>query len=227
MSSARLEGATQFGGLMQIGNMEPTSVERNYGGFTCEERREARRERLIDAAIRVYGEVGYQNATVKAVCAAAGLTERYFYESFRNSEALLIAAYGAYSRRLLSRLEAIRAAHPGTAEERSLAVLQAYYQAFKDDPCGARLFVIEMARFGPAVDQEREALRREFGAFFMRTVAPDASAQPKDCQFVCAGAVGATLQILKRWIHTDYRASVDDLAAEALKFCRVLAEPLT
>jgi hypothetical protein len=133
----------------------------------------------------------------------------------------------AYARRLLGRLEAIRAAHPGTAEERALTVLQAFYQAFGEDLCGARLFVIEMTCFGPAVHQEGEALRREFGAFFMRTVAPDANAQPKDCEFAWAGAVGATLQILKRWIHTDCRASVEELAAEALKFCLVLAEPST
>ncbi|WP_453947740.1 hypothetical protein [Bradyrhizobium elkanii] len=31
---------------------------------------------------------------MKAICEAAELTERYFYESFANSEALLIAAYG-------------------------------------------------------------------------------------------------------------------------------------
>ncbi len=136
-----------------------------------------------------------------------------------------MAADGCYARRLLSRLEAIRAAHPGTAEERGLAVLQAFYQAFKDDPDGARLFVIEMACLDPAVRQEGEALLGEFGALFMRTVAPDANAQPKDCQFTWAGAVGATLQILERWILTDYRASAEDLAADALKFCRVLAKP--
>lgn len=36
---------------------------------------------------------GYRNATVKAVCEAAGLTERYFYESFSNSEELLVASF--------------------------------------------------------------------------------------------------------------------------------------
>jgi AcrR family transcriptional regulator len=58
---------------------------RNYAGLSADERRLARRERLIEGAIRAYGELGYRNTTVKAVCEAAGLTERYFYESFANS----------------------------------------------------------------------------------------------------------------------------------------------
>ena len=43
----------------------------------------------MDAAIRTYGEKGFRNSSVKAVCAAAGLTERYFYEWFENSEDML------------------------------------------------------------------------------------------------------------------------------------------
>jgi AcrR family transcriptional regulator len=73
---------------------EPTS-SRAYRGVSTEQRRAERRAKLIDAAIAVYGERGYRQATVKAVCEAAGLTERYFYESFENSEALLVASFNA------------------------------------------------------------------------------------------------------------------------------------
>ncbi len=67
--------------------------QRHYAGQSAEARALARRDRLIEAAVGVYGAQGYRNATVKAVCEAAGLTERYFYESFDNSEALLVAAF--------------------------------------------------------------------------------------------------------------------------------------
>jgi len=71
------------------------STTRSYRGQSQEQRRAERRGRLIAGAIAVYGERGYHQATVKAVCEAAGLTERYFYESFANSEALLIDSYNA------------------------------------------------------------------------------------------------------------------------------------
>src|SRR5215468_9859716 len=147
-----------------------TARTRHYGGHSAEDRRLARRERLIEAAIRVYGEVGYRNATVKAVCEAAELTERYFYESFANSEALLIAAFDTVSRRVFNCLEEVRKAHVGTAEECGHAVLRAYYQMLKDDPDGARLFVIEIARVGPAVDAVWGALLLQFGEVLARMV---------------------------------------------------------
>jgi AcrR family transcriptional regulator len=204
--------------------MAETAGQRHYGGHSTEERRLARRERLIEAAIRVYGEVGYRNATVKAVCEAAGLTERYFYESFANSEALLIAAFDTVSHRLIDCLEAIRAEHLGTADERGHAVLRAYYQALRDDPVGARLFVVEIARVGPAVDEVGAALLREFGELLSRTLAPEANAKLKSTELVQAGAVGAMIQIAKAWIRSGYAKSVDAVAADALKVCRVLAE---
>ena len=71
------------------------SISRPYRGVSPEERRTQRRSRLVEAAVAVYGERGYRNATVKAVCEQAGLTERYFYESFANSEELLIACFNA------------------------------------------------------------------------------------------------------------------------------------
>lgn len=206
---------------LMISNPAPARL---YRGQSVEERRAERRAALIEAAIVVYGQVGYRNASVKAVCEAAGLTERYFYESFANSEALLIAAFDTVSHRLIDCLETIRREHAGTADQRGHAVLRAYYQVLKDDPVGAQLFVVEIARVGPAVDEVGAALLREFGELLARTLAPEANARLKSTELVRAGAVGAMIQIAKAWIRSGYAKSVDAVAADALKICRVLAE---
>jgi AcrR family transcriptional regulator len=200
------------------------ATTRQYGGHSADERRLARRELLIEAAIRVYGEVGYRNATVKAVCEAAELTERYFYESFESSEALLIAAFDTVSHRLIDCLDRIRAEHRASADERCQAVLRTYFQSLKDDPVGARLFVLEISRVGPAVDEVGAALLREFGELLSRTLAPNASASGKRAELLRAGVVGAVLEITKVWIRSGYAKSVDAVAMDALKICRVLAE---
>src|SRR6201988_2844271 len=106
-----------------FGNNMTTARARNYAGLSADERRLARRERLIEGPSRAYGELGYRNTTVKAVCEAAGLTERYFYESFANSEALLVAAFDSVSRRVFTRLEEVRREHSGAAEDCGHAVL--------------------------------------------------------------------------------------------------------
>ena len=64
-----------------------------------------RRARFIEAGIEVFGQQGLRGATVRGVCAAAGLTDRYFYESFPSLEALLQAVYQQLSDELAQGLE--------------------------------------------------------------------------------------------------------------------------
>ena len=65
---------------------------RSYGGKTAEERAQDRRARLVDATIALLAEHGEAGTTMTAICARAGLTERYFYESFAHREDALLAA---------------------------------------------------------------------------------------------------------------------------------------
>lgn len=51
--------------------------------------------RLIEAALDVIAERGIAGTTMTAVCARAGLTERYFYESFRDRDGLLASVLDA------------------------------------------------------------------------------------------------------------------------------------
>ena len=67
--------------------------ERTYAGIDLSERREQRRKRFLDAGLEVFGSVGYRQATVRALCKQARLTDRYFYESFESMEDLLVAVY--------------------------------------------------------------------------------------------------------------------------------------
>ena len=56
--------------------------ERQFKGMSLTERKQARREKLIEAGIEAYGTHGFFSVTVKDICNEAKLTERYFYESF-------------------------------------------------------------------------------------------------------------------------------------------------
>jgi AcrR family transcriptional regulator len=200
--------------------------QRVYAGQSAEARALARRDRLVEAAIKVYGAQGYRNATVKAVCEAAGLTERYFYESFANSETLLIAAFDTVAHQVLRCLDQLRAQHDGKPAERGRAVLRAYYQILKDDPDGARLFVLEIARVGPAVDDVLASWMVDFGALLSRTLAPQRSAGAARGALLRAGAAGAVVQIARGWIRGGYAQGVFTVAEDALRICRVLEADL-
>ncbi|MCR8899379.1 MULTISPECIES: TetR/AcrR family transcriptional regulator [Gordonia] len=66
---------------------------RRYGGADPTERQSRRRRALISAGLDVFGSEGYAKASVKSVCDQAGLTQRYFYESFTDRADLLVAVY--------------------------------------------------------------------------------------------------------------------------------------
>ena len=68
------------------GNPEPA-----YGGVSVDQRRATRRAALIAAALDLFSEGGAQAVSKRAVCARARLNDRYFYEHFTDSDALLEA----------------------------------------------------------------------------------------------------------------------------------------
>src|SRR5206468_2848506 len=67
------------------------SPTRPYGGVSAERRVADRRERLLEAALEDFGTRGVAATGVKDICRRAGLTDRYFYESFRDSGELFTA----------------------------------------------------------------------------------------------------------------------------------------
>ena len=89
--------------------MERSSVApRRYGGKTAEERRTERRETLLATAREIWQDQGWAAVTMRGVCARAGLTDRYFYESFSDRDALLAAVWDkARDETLAMLLEAI------------------------------------------------------------------------------------------------------------------------
>jgi len=197
------------------------SITRSYRGQSQEQRRAERRARLIAGAIAVYGERGYHQATVKAVCEAAGLTERYFYESFANSEALLIDSYNAVAYAVLGEiLRAGEAAGRGQVA-RSRAMLHAYFSALQREPRSARVFLVEIRGVSRAVDQAFDASLRTIGRKVAGLLAPEAV----DDELLQAGVIGGVIHIALRWIEDGYAPPIDDAVATALRLGTALAAP--
>jgi len=200
---------------------EPTPA-RPYRGIPQDERRAQRRSQLMMAGIAVYGERGYRQATVKAVCEAAGLTERYFYESFANSEELLIACFNAVTYTVLEDiLAAAKQAGRGRAV-RSRAMLNAYFTALQREPRSARVFLVEIRGVSRAVDKAFDTALRVIGEQIGQTVAPPTTASDPLLQ---AGIVGGVMHIALRWIEDGYTPEIERVTDSAMRLGMVLARP--
>jgi AcrR family transcriptional regulator len=68
-------------------------------------RREATRQRLLDAAAQVFAEVGLDAASVEAICERAGFTRGAFYSNFDTKDELFLELAGNVAR---ERVEAVR-----------------------------------------------------------------------------------------------------------------------
>lgn len=195
---------------------------RTYGGQSSSERRAERQERLIRAAIATYGEQGYRRTTVADVCRMAGLTPRYFYESFENSEALLVAAYEAVTRIALETLRAAASELSEAEPEMRLeAMLSGYYALLRDKPAAARVFVTEMSGISAAVDRAFEQGLAKFARLLTRTLDPD-QCETDAHPLRETGAMHGLLAIARSWIARGCKEPIADVVAIAMPFCRLL-----
>ena len=196
------------------------TTSRAYRGVSPEQRRAERRARLIAAAIAVYGERGYRNATVKAVCEAAGLTERYFYESFENSEALLVTSFNAVTYAVFDEITAAAQAAGRGRVAKARAMLDAYFGALQRSPASARVYLVEIRGVSREVDKAFDAALRAIGNEVARQIAPAGAASDELLQ---AGVVGGVMHIALRWIDAGYQPPLPEVIDAALRLGMVLA----
>ena len=197
-------------------------MPRIWGARTADERHAARRERIIRTAIKVYGEHGYRNASVKAVCVAAGLTERYFYESFSNGEDLLRQCFLAVENDLLASMRAAAHREASSVSERARAALLVYLDQIRRDPVTARVFLIEMANVSPAAEALVSESLDRFGSLLMEVLGADPRFESPPSPLLLRGVVGGGLHIIQAWAATGYAESIETVADLNLRLYTVL-----
>ena len=107
-----------------------------WSGVPLEDRQALRRDELVAAGVQLLGEKSGPAVTVRAACRQAGLTERYFYESFADSDEFVRAVYDDVCTRAMSTL--MSATTPREAVERFVALMV-------DDPVRGRVLLLAPA----------------------------------------------------------------------------------
>jgi len=108
-----------------------------WSGVPLQDRQTLRRDELIAAGVDVLGGAGGGALTVRGVCRAAGLTERYFYESFDDRDVFVRAVYDHVCSTAMTALTS--STTPRDAVERFVALMV-------DDPVRGRVLLIAPER---------------------------------------------------------------------------------
>jgi AcrR family transcriptional regulator len=111
-----------------------------FRGVSADDRRIDRRKRLVGSAFEIAGTEGAGALGVGRVCVAAGLTKRYFYESFASLADLQSAVVDHAIAVMSERVGPFRPTRPGGPPQ---AWLEAFVGALVDDECLARVLLTE------------------------------------------------------------------------------------
>ncbi len=201
---------------------------RSYGGVSAEERVATRRSRLLDAGIECFGTVGFAATGVKDVCRAARLTDRYFYESFKDSRALFLSVFDAVTDALFEEVASAVIAVEPDAELQLRAAIGTFLHALADDPRRARVVFTEAAAAGPEATQHMQAALRRFTALVEATArAHLPPATPASYSHVVAISLVGTLErAVQEWQAGELGLSVSALTEHCVAlYLRLLAPP--
>lgn len=185
---------------------------RTYGGATPEERQVKRRAALFEAALDLLADGGWEKVTVRGVCAAARLNDRYFYESFRDPEALLLAVREDVTAQVFATLQqAIDGTEPDP-DVRTRAVVVALVGFFTDDPRRGHLLVQSQAT------AELRRARQANVKIMARLVADqsvvllgDQAAPAPDRELAALALVHGTLEVFASWLRGELDVTRDHL----------------
>jgi AcrR family transcriptional regulator len=184
---------------------------RTYGGLSSQQRSQERRQRLLEAARELIGEVGVAPLTVDLVCQRAKLSKRYFYTEFTTKDDLLQACAEELYDRLKAAMEEVLTTAP--LPERAHGVLRTVVHTLVASTADARLYMES-----PGFPRLRELQQREVGEFTAR-IAADAmpfTGSPKpfvDRGLAARAMVTAATELIIAWLHGDIDTDEDTLVA--------------
>ena len=179
-----------------------------WAGTSLEDRRAARRRRLLDTGLDLLGTQGAAAVSVREVCRRAGLTDRYVSESFADRDALLLAVYDEVAAEAGAALVAA-VAGGGGFEQATRAAVEAFVDVLTADPRKGRVLLLEPLT-DPVLGVRGVALSPAFAAIIEQRL-PDAA----DAQLSATALVGALANLFIRWL--DGTLAIE--RAELVDYC--------
>jgi AcrR family transcriptional regulator len=204
-------GSGQF--AVKIRSVARVVKERSYGGKPADERRAERRSAFLLAGRELWCEGGWAAVTMRGVCARAGLTDRYFYESFAARDALLVAVGESVRDEIIaSILEAVSPHFGASLRVQLRAAIEAVVGQIADNPGFTQIFFGEHGGSDVLEAMRRDTVRAVVDLFMMYGepgLSPDASVA--DLRVALLVGIGGFVEAATAW-----RAGAVPITAEEL-----------
>lgn len=180
---------------------------RAYGGRSAEEREEERRRKLLDAGLELIGNRGWAETSVRGVYQHAGVSPRFFYESFDNLDALAVAVYDEIVDDVTGRvIDAVATAGPDR-DEQARAAMGTLVDAAHEDPRRARVVFVEALGSEPLARRRRQMVHDLAGVIGALGEASDAPLG----RMTSAVVAGGLVELLVAWLDGSLDVTEEEL----------------
>lgn len=160
-----------------------------WSGVPLSDRQALRRDGLIAAGVAHLGGAHGPALTVRGVCRSAGLTERYFYESFTDRDEFVRAVYDDVCARAMAAL---------TTANTPRAAVEQFVALMVDDPARGRVLLLA---------PEREPVLTRSGAEWMPSFIELVQRKltrigdPAQAAMVATGLIGALTALFTAYLN--------------------------
>ncbi len=176
------------------------------------------------AALDAIAEQGVGGLRVRAVSARAQLNDRYFYESFRDCQELLVAVFEDQFNRALTGIMTTVAESPPALQPRIRAVIEFVFAFIDEDPRRSRL-LIELQTAEALADRRREVVDvlTQVTIGQVRALVGDAAGTDDNVMLTALTVVGGLLELTTQW----YRHDIDVSRSRIVEFMTALVVTTT
>ncbi len=195
-----------------------------FRGVPAHARVERRRALLIEAGLQCFGTDGFHASGVREICAEAELSERYFYESFENREALFLAVYEHAVAHIHEHLAAV-ARRVRQPRKLVRAMLRAYLELLRSDPRLVRVALIEVNSIDADIGKRAFQVNRSFVDLIvppMQRALPDLAARGYDARLVAEGLLGSTIFLVTQWALDGFRTPLRTMLEHCVLYYEAL-----
>jgi AcrR family transcriptional regulator len=185
-----------------------------------EKRKEAKRKKLLNVAIRLFGKFGYHKTTVPMIVNKSNSSTGSFYFYFRNKEDIFAAVLKHIDEKLSTELNNAIALYSDPLEKMRSAVIELFLFLARNSS-EARILLVESSGLSSHLEQ----IRQEIVASHTRSVEEvisklPASAEHGDSKVLARCWVGAAYEAARFWLEepSEKRPNAQKVAEDVAGF---------
>ncbi|MET9053089.1 MULTISPECIES: TetR/AcrR family transcriptional regulator [unclassified Streptomyces] len=200
--------------------MTTPPLVRPYRGTPAQDRVAQRRSALLDAALTVFEAEGLGGLSARRVCDEAGLTRRYFYESFEDIDTLTAALLERTTDEVRAAVQRASATPDLPRPEATRLAVSHGLDVLLATPAKGRFLAAVHAAGGPVAQRRTKAVE-ELATLVEELLAPRTPAPrqhddtpplpARHARAAAVAAVGAVLGLVDSWLSEELEATRDEL----------------